>query len=120
MGKIIVLYFALFANLISQELDAFHDQMLQNKCLSCHVSQQIPDELIYRRYLIVYSTSQRMESAIFKYMKNPNKKNSVMHYPFFFRFPMKKKSHLKDETLQKMIKAYLTTFDIKNKLTNLE
>ncbi len=114
-----MLCFLIFTTLISKELDTSESQMLQNRCLSCHVPQQIPDELVYRRYLMVYSTFERMENAIFLYMKNPNKKNSVMHHPFFFKFPMKKKSNLDDETLRNMIQAYLMRFDIKNKFTEI-
>jgi len=120
MGKIILLVFLVFAELMSSETDVSNSEILQNKCLSCHLSQQIPDELIYRRYLMVYSTHEHMINAIFVYMKNPDKKNSVMHHPFFFKFPMKKKSNLDDTTLRNMIQAYLMRFDVKNKFTDID
>jgi len=120
MGKIIFVCLFVLTKLISSEIDVSNSTILQNKCLSCHKSGQIPDELIYRRYLMVYSTQERMENAIFVYMKNPNKKNSVMHHPFFFKFPMKKKSNLDDETLRKMINAYLVKFDIKSKFIEMD
>jgi len=120
MEKIIFVCLFVLTKLISSEIDVSNSTILQNKCLSCHKSGQIPDELIYRRYLMVYSTHERMENAIFMYMKNPDKKNSVMHHPFFFKFPMKNKSDLDDVTLHQMINAYLVKFDIKNKFTDID
>ena len=87
-----------------------------NTCLSCHQQQQIPSSLIYKRYLMKYSTDKRMEEAIFIYMKDPKKENSIMPAPFFLKFPMKEKIDLDDDTLRKHIKSYLELFDIKKKL----
>ncbi len=103
---------------LSADISMEDKKVLQKECLACHKVQQIPDALIYRRYLMTYSTSSRMEKAIFAYMKNPDKKNSVMHHPFFFKFPMKEKLDLDDKTLKKMIKSYLITLNIKNKFIN--
>ncbi len=117
MGKLILPLLLLVTGLTATTID--DENILQKECLRCHKAQQIPDDLIYRRYLMVYSTSNRMEKAIFSYMKNPDKKNSVMHHPFFFKFPMKEKLDLNDKVLKKMIKKYLLTFDVKNKFTTL-
>lgn len=92
------------------------DQDLQNKCLHCHIQQQIPDELIYGRYLMKYSTVDGMRKAIKEYLKNPKKENSIMPLPFFLKFPMKEVSDLNDETLEKNIDAFLDALDVKKKL----
>lgn len=115
MVKLIVLFILIFTSIAAKFPESTNEIALQNQCLRCHNAQQIPDELIYRRYLMVYSTSARMQEAIFAYIKNPDKKNSVMHHPFFFKFPMKEKSDIEDDLLKKMIKEYLKTFDVGNK-----
>lgn len=120
MGKISLLLCCIFTGLFSENIYIDNEYLLQKKCLTCHQKQQIPNDLIYRRYLMVYSTSRRMGKAIFLYMKNPDKNNSVMHHPFFFKFPMKEKLALKDATLKKMISEYLIKFDVKKKFKNIE
>ncbi len=118
MGKLTLLLIIIFTELTAT--DVTHQAMFKKECISCHATQQIPNDLIYRRYLMVYSTHRRMEKAIFNYIKSPDKKNSVMHHPFFFKFPMKEKLDLEDDVLKKMIKEYLITFDVKNKFIDSE
>ena len=89
---------------------------LEYDCLSCHKAQQIPSNLIYRRYLMKYSTDDRMQKAIFKYLKNPNKATSIMPTQFFLKFPMKKPLSLDDKTLKRDIQNYLKKFDVKKRL----
>ncbi len=113
----IIFFFALLCMVgHAQDVNADDKQQLQKECLQCHVEQQIPSALIYRRYLMKYSTFERMEKAIFTYIKNPDKKRSIMPSQFFLKFPMKEKTMLDDDTLQKTIKSYLNTFDVKKKL----
>ena len=88
---------------------------LQNACLSCHEEQQIPSELIYRRYLMKYSTDKRMGKAILHYLKDPKKSHSIMPLQFFLKFPMKKALKLDNTELKAGIKQYLEKFDVKKK-----
>jgi hypothetical protein len=89
---------------------------LEQDCLACHKEQQIPSELIYKRYLMRYSTHNSMGSKMLEYLKNPQKSNSIMPSQFFLKFPMKKMTHLKDEELKENIKLFLNRFDIKKRL----
>ena len=109
MGKIIL--FLLLTFEISAEINS-----LQSDCLSCHKIQQIPNSLIYRRYLMKYSTQSQIEYAIFTYLKNPQKEISIMPPQFFLKFPMKQFHDTKDRVLHQNIKAYIKKFDIKKKL----
>ncbi len=115
MGKIVVvlgfLSLFLFANELNTKNNAF-----TNTCLSCHQKQQIPSSLIYKRYLMKYSTDERMEEAMFKYLKDPNKEQSIMPAPFFLKFPMKEKLSLDDTVLRENIQAYLEKFSMKKRL----
>ncbi len=107
MGKIAFLFLVIVFSLRAD---------LDMACLSCHKQQQIPSELIYKRYLMNYSTSKYIEEAMFSYLKKPSKESSIMPPQFFLKFPMKKASKLSDEDLRKEIKAYIKRFDIKKKL----
>ena len=110
MAKIVLCVLLLTSGIYAQTDTLEHD------CLSCHKAQQIPSKLIYRRYLMKYSTEERIENAIFTYLKNPKKSMSIMPPQFFLKFPMKEALSLKDEKLHENIKAYLKVFDIKQKL----
>jgi len=115
MGKIIFLCIIFNVGVYAGEsLSA--KQQLQNNCLQCHIQEQIPSELIYRRYLMKNNNQNEMQKAIFNYLKDPKKENSIMHPPFFFKFPMKEALKLDDETLEKNIDAYLDTGEEKKKL----
>lgn len=115
MGKIIFFCTLLCVGLYAEEsLDA--QQQLQIKCLNCHTQDQIPNTLIYRRYLMKYSTKEAVSKAILKYLKDPQKENSIMPLPFFSKFPMKEALDLDDATLEKNIAAFLEMYDIKKKL----
>ncbi len=89
---------------------------LQNDCLACHKKEQIPSELIYKRYLLKYSTSKNIEQTMFEYLKNPAKKSSIMPSAFFLKFPMKERIDLDDKTLIENIRLYIKSFDVKYRL----
>ena len=89
---------------------------LQQRCLNCHHTQQIPDNLVSKRYLMQYSTKARIEEAMFRYLEDPQKERSIMPAPFFLKFPMKEKTDLDEVTLKKMIQIYVEKFDIQKRL----
>ena len=116
MGKIIYLFTLLYMALQAQEISMNERQQVQKECLQCHIEQQIPSELIYRRYLMTYSTTEDMQKAIFTYMKNPNSEHSIMPPQFFLKFPTKEATTLNDNRLRQYIQMYLSIFDLKKKL----
>lgn len=89
---------------------------VETQCISCHQAQQIPSHLIYKRYLMKYSNETRIAEAMFRYLKNPQKSNSIMPKPFFLKFPMKEKQILEDTVLKINIKEFMNMFDIKRRL----
>jgi len=115
MGKIVVILGFLSLFLYAEE-SIIDDHSFKTTCLECHQQQQIPSSLMYKRYLMKYSTNKGMEEAMFTYMKDPKKENSIMPAPFFLKFPMKEKISLDDSSLRKHIQAYLEEFDVKKKL----
>ena len=90
--------------------------LLQQNCLECHTRQKIPSELVYRRYLMKFSTKERMKKTLLSYLKNPKKENSIMPQQFFLKFPQKEALDLNDTVLEESIGAYLDFFDVKNRL----
>jgi hypothetical protein len=90
--------------------------LLEENCLACHREQKLPDNLIYRRYLLKYSSPTRIESALMVYLKSPSKPHSIMPREFFLRFPMKYPTELDEATLQRSIRAYMDYFDVKRRL----
>jgi hypothetical protein len=89
---------------------------LEQNCLTCHQSNQIPDRLIYKRYLMKYSTSNRIEEAMLQYLKNPNQHSSIMPPQFFLKFPMKKVLNRQNKDLVQYIRAYIQKYDIKKNM----
>jgi len=111
MGKLTIVLMAFIAVVSAEETAS-----LQQNCLNCHREQQIPSSLIYKRYLMKYSTDERMTEVMFAYMKDPKKEHSIMPAPFFLKFPMKEKLGLDDAVLKKSIEAYLEKYDMKKRL----
>ncbi len=116
MGKVILFFSLLYIVSSAKDVNLDDKKQLQKECLQCHTAQQIPNDLIYRRYLMKYSTFERMEGAIYAYIKNPDQKHSIMPSQFFLKFPMKEPRTMNEQTLHTLINQYLYTFDIKKKL----
>jgi hypothetical protein len=89
---------------------------LQQDCLLCHQKSQIPSGLIYKRYLLKYSTKSRIEEALYDYLKNPRQHNSIMPAPFFLKFPMKEPTKMDEKILRKNIRVYIDYFDPRKRL----
>ena len=92
------------------------ERSMQKACLACHVQQQIPSEMIYRRYLMKYSSKARIREQIFTYLKAPSAQSSIMPAQFFKKYPLKEPSKHDDETLQSLIDAYIDHYDVRKKL----
>jgi hypothetical protein len=90
--------------------------ILEKNCMACHVKQQIPSELIYRRYLMKYSTDDAIKKILLAYLKSPSKETSIMPTQFFLKFPQKEKMDINETLLAESIDAYLDYFDIKKRL----
>jgi len=90
--------------------------ILGKRCLNCHKKEQIPSELIYRRYLMEYSSKEQIKEKMLEYLKNPKEDNSIMPKQFFLKFPMKKVLDINGTILEEGVDAYLKYFDIEKRL----
>ena len=88
---------------------------LKELCLNCHIKQQIPSELIYRRYLMKYSTNNNIKKRVLSYLKNPKRETSIMPKQFFLKFTIKKKLDINDTLLNSGIDKYLRYFDVRDR-----
>lgn len=91
-------------------------EKLQKNCLSCHIKQKIPSELIYRRYLKKYSTNFVIKETLLHYLRNPTQKTSIMPKQFFLKFPEKEALDVNETIFSESIDAYLDYFDVRKKL----
>ena len=112
MVKATLIITLLFSNILAKEAT----EKLQKNCLACHTEQQIPSELIYRKYLQKYSTHNAINKTLFIYLQKPSKEHSIMPKQFFLKFPEKEALDLNTTELRESIDAYLEYFDVKGKL----
>ena len=89
---------------------------LEKGCLSCHQAQQIPSEMIYRRYLMRYASKKTIKKKMAAYLKHPSTDTSIMPAPFFRKFPLKKATTLEDTRLERLIEAYIAHYDVDSKI----
>ncbi len=92
------------------------DPVLERNCLECHREQKLPDNLIYRRYLLKYSSLERIEKALVSYLRHPSEATSIMPAEFFLRFPLREPIELADDALHQSVQKYIQYFDIRKKL----
>ncbi len=90
--------------------------LLEENCLQCHKKQQIPTGLIYKRYLMKYSTPERISNAIESYLQHPQKKHSIMPPQFFLKFPMKEPTKLSPWMLRESVRAFIKRYDVRRRL----
>jgi hypothetical protein len=115
MGKITI-FLALFMFFVEAKENASAVTRLEQNCLSCHTTQQIPNSLIYRRYLMKYSTEDRIAKAMLDYVMHPKKSQSIMPPQFFLKFPMKEAGIRDKDTLRQDIETYIERYDVKKNL----
>jgi len=110
IGLLYILGVVLLASETSIELE------LQQKCLACHKSQHIPSEMIYRRYLLKYSAKKTIQDRMITYLAHPTVRSSIMPPQFFTKFPAKQPLTLKKRELEYLVNAYISHFDISQRI----
>ncbi len=89
---------------------------LEKDCLECHKREKIPSSIIYKRYLLNFSTKNRIKKTMFNYLKTPNKDNSILPKQFFIKFKIKQPSSLNNKELNKSIDEFIEKYDLAKKL----
>jgi len=88
----------------------------KNECMRCHEKQNIPFEMIYKRYLIKYSSKSTIKQAIFKMCKNPTIERSLVPPSFLRRYGIKQACTLNDKDLYNAIEEFINFYDIKKNI----
>jgi len=82
-------------------------------CLNCHNQQKIPSQLIYKRYLLEYSSDRIIKEKMIEYLINPILDNSIMPRQFFLKFPMKDKLDITRDELKIGVDRFIDKFRLK-------
>lgn len=109
MVKALVIFMLFFIFLEGRE-------ELNNGCIKCHKEMKIPTEVIYTRYLLIFSERKKIKKAMFDYLVKPSYEKSVMPKGFLHRFGIKEPSTLSKQALEKELDEVLEYYDIKKRI----
>lgn len=85
-------------------------------CLPCHQKLPVDIDKFFYRYLLEYSSETAVKKALFRYLKNPRRKSTVMTEAFIQRFGIKAPSPLPEPVLREAIDVYWKTYQVFGKL----
>jgi len=88
----------------------------ENDCLKCHKQSGLPMDMIYKRYLMEYSSHEDMKRAMVDFLKNPTKQKSMLPKGLLMGMGVKEKSTLSDKELGARVDEYLKIYDIKKRI----
>lgn len=81
-----------FISLISISLFAAKNDIYETDCVKCHNRIPVAIDKYFYRYLLKYSSEKEVKKAMFNFLKNPKKEDSLMSESFINRFGVKKKN----------------------------
>ena len=87
-----------------------------NNCLSCHKKIPVSIDKYFYRYLLKFSSEKSVKKAMFEYLKNPTKENTIMPDAFISRFGIKNKTKLSDKELKLALDEYWDIYKVFGKL----
>jgi hypothetical protein len=105
MGKA-VLIFLLGVQCIAAEVEAL------KICTVCHETAAPPFSLVYRRYLMLYSSKARIEKRMVNFLTAPSKKRSSMPEGMKNRFNPQEHPAFDAQTVHKAVKALIRKEDL--------
>lgn len=107
MVKLVLIFLTTFS---------LHANVYKDNCLKCHNKLPVSIDKYFYRYLLKYSSSKEVKASIYKYLKNPTSKTTVMPKAFIKRFALKDKSKLSEVELKKAIDTYWEEYKIFGRL----
>lgn len=103
----------LFLSLVWIQLSA---SIYEQNCVTCHEKEEISLAMVYKKYLMTFSSKQAFKSNLKSYLMNPTPQKSVMPFGFSERFGTKAKSTLTPKQLDLAIESYYEKYAPKNRL----
>ena len=85
-------------------------------CVKCHDKLSLSIDKYFYRYLLKYSSEKEVKKAMFNFLKNPKKEDSLMSESFINRFGVKKKTKLSDKKLKEALDIYWEKYKVFGKL----
>ena len=104
----------LLALLLSTGLHAYN--IFERNCIQCHQTLPITLQEMFKHYLLVYSGENNVKAGIRHYLLYPSKDISVMSKLFITTYPIKHKTPLSSDNLDKAIDIYWDTYKVFGKL----
>src|SRR5574344_972747 len=95
-----------FISLISISLFAAKNDIYETDCVKCHNRIPVTIDKYFYRYLLKDSREKEVKKAMFNFLKNPKKEDSLMSESFINRFGVKKKTKLSDKKLKEALDIY--------------
>ena len=105
-----------FISLISISLFAAENDIYETDCVKCHNRTPVTIDKYFYRYLLKYSSEKEVKKAMFNFLKNPKKEDSLMSESFINRFGVKKKTKLSDKKLKEALDIYWEKYKVFGKL----
>ena len=92
------------------------DVIYDLNCVGCHKKMPVTIDKYFYRYLLKYSSETKVKAAMFAYLKNPTKEETIMAESFITRFGVKKKTNLTDAKLNEALDSYWEKYKIFGRL----
>lgn len=91
-------------------------QTFQNSCVACHETINLSLEKLYFRYVVRYSSANRIEEAMTNYLLDPKANLSVLTPNALTRWGVKKAYEGNQESLRALLKVYIAQYEVKGRL----
>ncbi len=88
----------------------------EQNCVECHKAMPVKIDKFFYRYLLKYSSEEKLKSALISYLKNPTKEKTILQESLQNRFGIKKKTVLKQKDLKEAVDEYWEIYKVFGKL----
>jgi hypothetical protein len=93
-----------------------NDVIYDLNCVECHRNMPVTIDKYFYRYLLKFSSETKVKAAMFSYLNNPTKEETIMAESFITRFGVKKKTNLSESKLNEALDSYWEKYKIFGKL----
>lgn len=90
--------------------------VFERECVGCHNRLPVDIDKFFYRYLLEYSSEERVKQAIYSYLKAPSKEKSVMDAAFLARFGVKRALKLPPQSLKEAVDIYWERYKVFGRL----
>ena len=87
------------------------EESVAKQCLTCHDVSAPPLSLVYRRYLMLYSSKKRIEKRMVNFLKAPSKERSSMPEGMKNRFNPQNHPSFDENVAEKAVESLIEKED---------